>query len=411
MTNNVENFVTEFQDMFITKRNTLERFPEELSHIELKIIDQQLKSIREDLSSLSSLTNKAITEQKQTYIKLKETLDSKIDYVSSLSDMLLYINSFYDMSNVVDVKNYEIIGNSQPSSLVYDSSLKGLTLKHVYSTSQCSHSQISGNSVVFYNTNSSYHSGISLESPFLDVLKIKSVFIRKVDGTVINLPLRELRNTREYIAHDFINSTQVVVEFEDNIDYLPTEQQDFYKSLSLSLLDYKYEPYGSFVLKSSEYKKASSFNFITQEKLPADSFINLLVDLTFTDINNNTVDEVSLTLPINQPYVCKSLDKIDKNSVGSLISFSMGGETFEDTFKLEDLEGYSERNEIYIKYIPKTTLSDSLNNNIKIYNNQGFFIKNKNIKNIYCSITVEMYSFNKNTSPLLKMIAGVTKHG
>ena len=410
MGKHIKHFVQDFQDNYILKRNTINEFPAELTSIEVNLLDKQMDSLQKLMGNLSDMTLMASKENLQDYNNLLVKIEDKIEYISSLSDMLLYINSFYDMSNVKEVFNYNLISDVNNSSLVYNKKFKGVTLSGHSNNYQCSHSAFKGNTVTYYNTNSSYHSGISLESPFLDLLKIKTIFIRKADGTVLNLEIHSFNKGVEYLHHDFITSTQIVVEFEENISNLPQEQQEYYKTLNISLIDFKYNPSGNVVLESHTYSRVDTLSFIFQYELPPKCFINMDLNLILKDVNSNLIDTISITLPVGLPKVCKPLDQINFNQVGNIDGVYMNNEYTSD-FDIESLKTYQNRNEIYVVYYPKIEDTEVLNKNIKVLNNQGILVINKNVRNIEVSSTISMHSFSKNNSPNLKMIAGVAKYG
>ena len=67
----INNFINNFQDMYVVKRTTIESFPQNISAIELQIINSQLDSISEQLESLTNLTSKASKENLEEYNKIK----------------------------------------------------------------------------------------------------------------------------------------------------------------------------------------------------------------------------------------------------------------------------------------------------------------------------------------------------
>lgn len=409
----IENFIENFQDMYIVKNTTINSFPDNITGIELKLIDQQLESLREQLESLSELCRLATEESAQELIKTVEILEAKIDYVTEVSNVLMYINSFYDMSNVVDIKNYDLKQSNTNGLLIYDNDQKGLTLRNVSSNFQCSRAEISGSTAVFYNTNLSYHSGISLESPYLGMIDIKSIVIRKSDGTVVNISIPELTDGTHYIKHDFLSSTQISVEFAQDITTLPLPFQQYYKSLTLSLIDYKYMSEGSLVLTPTDYESSAMFNLITDYDLPNNCYINNVIDLDLLDVNDNKITNLTVTVPIGLPTVCNRLDMINFSVVEDI-----SGIYINNTFKTnsngnmnEDyLKSLPNRNEIYVIFTPKRSIADQANKFIKLLNNQGFIVNRKNVKKLRISMCIEMFSFNEGSSPLLKTLVGVTKN-
>ena len=316
----INNFINNFQDMYVVKRTTIENFPQNISAIELKIINSQLDSISEQLESLTNLTSKASKENLEEYNKIKNILESKIDYVSEVSNMFLYLNSFYDMDTVVDLKNYNLTNTSINNLLVYDNIQKGLTLRNVSNAYNCLQTAVTGRSLVYYNTNLAYHSGITLDSPFLDLLDIKSISVRKVDGTILNLPYSSNTNSTQFLKHDYVSSTQIIIDLNVDINALPTEIQDYYKGLKVSLIDYTYEEKGTSVLEEFQYSSSGLFNIIYNAKVPDNTFINLDLNITGLDTNGNKVNSFFTTFGLGSPVLCKRLDEIDFNKVQTISS-------------------------------------------------------------------------------------------
>lgn len=412
MGQSITNFIEDFQDMFVLKVNTLTSFPNNLSTIELKLIDDQLTDISNKLSFLSSLTKEASEENLKEYKEVIEVLTSKLDYIEDLSDMLLYINSFYDMDNILDIKNYDLRSLVKNNNLIYDYEQKGLTLRGVANTFNCPKEISDGLTFTYYNTNLSYHSGIVLDSEYLELLSIKSILIIKSDGTSLRLSLRDLDKKSYYIKHDFLSSTQIIVEFNNNVLALPTEQQEYYKSLKISLVDYEYTNEGNLVLNTEEYNTKRLFNFIHNYELPSDCYMNMTLNLDLLDINKNKINSVTVLLPLGSQEICKRLDNLDEETVGSIVGIYINNkykENKRDKITLEYLSKLENKNEIYVIYLKKIKEEDILNNYLTVYNNQGILLKNKNIKGLRVFINIEMFTFNKNLSPVLKMLTGVTK--
>lgn len=408
----IHNFIEDFQDMFVLKVNTLTSFPNSLSTIELKLIDDQLSDISNKLSLLSSLTKEASEENLKEYKEIIRILTSKLDYIEDLSDMLLYINSFYDMDNILDIKNYDLRSLTKNNNLIYDSEQKGLTLRGIANTFNCPKEISDGLSFTYYNTNLSYHSGIVLDSEYLGLLSIKSILVIKSDGTSLRLPLKDIDKKSYYIKHDFLSSTQVVVEFNVNVLALPLEQQEYYKSLKISLVDYEYINEGDLVLDVEEYNAKRLFNFIYNYELPSDCYMNMTLNLDLLDVNKNKISPVTLLLPLGSQHVCKRLDNLDIETVDNIVGIYINNkykENKRNKITLDYLIGLENKNEIYVVYLKKIKEEDVLNNYLTVYNNQGILLKNKNIKGLRVFINIEMFTFNKNLSPVLKMLTGVTK--
>lgn len=408
----ISSFIEDFQDMFVLKVNTLTSFPNNLSNIELKLIDDQLSDISNKLSLLSSLTKEASEENLKEYKEIIQILTHKLEYIEDLSDMLLYLNSFYDMNNILDIKNYDLRSLVQNNNLIYDYDQKGLTLRGVANSFNCPKEITDGTTFTYYNTNLSYHSGIVLDSDYLDLLSIKSIIIIKSDGTTLKLPLKEIPNKSYYIKHGLLSSTQVIVEYNVNILALPLAQQEYYKSLKISLVDYEYVSEGDLVLNVEEYNSKRLFNFIYNYELPSDCYMNMTLNLDLLDINQNKINSLTLLLPIGTQYICKRLNSIDPNSIENIVGIYINNrykENKRDKITFDYLNKLENKNEIYVIYVKKTKEEDIINNYLTVLNNQGISIKNKNIKGLRVFINIEMFSFNKNLSPVLKMLTGVTK--
>jgi len=412
MSVSVQDFIQNFQDMFVLKTNTVTSFPNNLSNIELNLINNQLTDISNRLLSLSELTKKGSEENLKEYIQIIEILNNKLDYIEDLSDMLLYINSFYDMDNVLDIFNHNLNQSNGDNNLIYDNEQKSLTLKGITNNFNCPKEMVDGTTFIYYNTNLSFHSGIYLHSEYLDIISIKNITLIKVDGTVIKLPFTNFLKDYNYIKHDYLNSTQISVEFNVNILALPPEQQEYYKSLKISLMDYKYTTEGKLVLEPYEYKSNKLLNYIYNTTIPNDTFINLSLDIDLKDINSNKLKSISTTLSVGTQKICRQLNNIDFNSVQNIIGIYINNkykENINNKITIEYLEKLENKNEIYVIYLKKQKEEDLLNDNYSVLNNQGIVFKNRNIKYITVHPVLEFYSFNENLSPSLKILTGVTK--
>lgn len=412
MGKSVQNFIQNFQDMFITKVTTLQSFPNNLSNIELMLIDQQLTDISERLSNLVSITKDCTEENLEEYKNIIKILSDKLEYVEDLSDMLLYINSFYDMNNVLDIHNYDLRDSLSNSNITYDNEFKSLSLVGVSNNYNCPKEIIDGISFTYYNTNSSYHGGILLHSPYLDILSIKTITLIKTDGTIIKLPFSNFNKNSYNIKHDYLSSTQINIEFNVNILALPTEEQEYYKSLKVTLIDYDYINEGVIALEPKEYVSSRLFNFISKSDIPNDTFINLNLTLDLKDINDNKITTTNLLLPLGIQKICKRLNNIDFSTVQEILGIYIKNkykENIKNKITIDYLKTLENKNEIYIVYTKKIKEEDLINNYYKILNNQGVVFLNKNIKKIKVYTTLEFFTFNSNISPMLNLLVGVTK--
>lgn len=413
MGQSVYNFVQNFQDMFIIKVNTLTSFPNNLSNLELNLINQQLEDISSKLQELSTLTRLGSEENLKEYKQIIEVLNTKLEYIEDLSDMLLYINSFYDMNNVLDIQTYNLRESVGNTNIIYDEEQKGLTLRSVSNNFSCPKEIVDGQIFVYYNTNLSYHSGIILHSEYLDVLSIKNILLIKGDGTTLRLPFTNFSKNSLYIKHDYLTSTQISVEFNVNILALPPEEQEYYKSLKLSLMDYEYLSEGYLNLQPLTYNADRTFNFINNISLPANTFLNLSLDIDLLDVNENKINTVSPLISLGSQTACKRLNNINFNTVENILGIYINNhykENKKDKITKEYLESLENKNEIYVIYKAKIEEKDKLNNYYTVLNNQGIVFKNRNIKNIKVYPKLEFFSFNNNLSPTLKILIGITKY-
>ena len=403
----VKNFLRNFQDLYVHKKTTIDQFPEVMTNIELQLLDTQLESIKTDLEALDSLTLEASKEVLIEYKKVVEILEEKIEYVADISNMFMYLNSFYDMNNVVDLSNYSLKNIQNNENLIYDNQQKGLTLRSRANTYQCI-KVLNATSITFYNTNLSYHSGISLDSDYLSLLDIKSISVRKVDGTILKLDLNNIDSTTYYLRHEYLTSTQIIIDLNVDINALPLEQRAYYEDLELSLIDYTYVSYGDMVFDNTRYKSSDLFNIIYNCNLPNNTYSNLILNIVGLDINQNVVNTISYTLPLSSPLTCKRLDNINFNEVKEITGIYLNNKftSTKNVLNKEFLESRTNKNEYFVIY--KST-SNNLNNSYKLLNSQGLKINNKNINELSISCSIELYSFNENSSPLITMLTGVTK--
>lgn len=407
MNNSISNFIDNFQDMIVTKQTTIEQFPRNLSPIDLNIINSQLLNLAEQLTSLSDLTKLASVDAGLNYKKMIKILEDKINYISDTSDILFKINSFYDSYDIKDIYNYDLRSINKNTGIIFDDNQKGLTLKSKVNLYKCS-KFLSGNTMTFYNTNFCYHSGISFESNFLDLLNIKSITIRKSDGTVIDLAVPDFQEQITYIKHDLLTSSQIIIEFGVNPSL--TSHPEYYSELDLSLIDYNYESEGYGVFNNVTYTSADIFNIISDFNVPANCYLNLNFTINLLDINNNIIYEKDIQLPISGRYLCTRLDNLDFDKVESIIGLYIKNNYTTEDLNVEYLKGLSNKNEKYLIYISKEYDSLLINNYLSLISNLGFKLNQKQTRYIDLSLNIELFSFNERLSPLLKNITGITKN-
>lgn len=405
----INNFIQNFQDMFILKVNTLRDFPNNLSSIELDIIDQQLSDIGRRLEDLVVLSKEGSKDNLKDYQEVVKVLEDKLEYIEDLSDMLLYLNSFYDMNNILDIVNYDLRNLSSSDSLIFDNEQKGLTLFGTSSNFECNREITNGSTFTYYNSNLSYHSGIILHSDFLENLQIKNISLIRGDGLTLKLPINNIYRTSYYIKHDYLSSTRIIIEFNININALPLEEQEYYKSLKVMLVDYNFEGEGSVILPPKEYKVNRSFTHITNQTVPNHTYINLCLDIDLLDINNNKIRSFYTEIGLGSHRVCNRLNNLNFNNVKEILGIYINNkykENLKNKITKEYLESLDNKNEVYVVYLFKEVEENNYYVNL---NNQGLVFKNKSIKNIRVTSKVDFFSFNSRLSPILKILTGISK--
>ena len=178
-------------------------------------------------------------------------------------------------------------------------------------------------------------------------------------------------------------------------------------------MDYEYLSEGSLNLQPLTYSADRTFNFINNISLPANTFLNLSLDIDLLDINENKINTVSPLISLGSQTACKSLNNINFNTVENILGIYINNhykENKKDKITKEYLESLENKNEIYVIYKSKTEEKDKLNNYYTVLNNQGIVFKNRNIKNIKVYPKLEFFSFNNNLSPTLKILIGITKY-
>lgn len=403
---NIKMFLKEFQDLYVTKKTSIDLFPGNITEIELRLINTQLQNIYDNLEELSSLTLNASREISSNYKNIIQSLEDKINYISDTADIFFKINSFFDNTEVKDVFNYNLKEVTEKSSTIFDDFQKGITLQSEANAFKCP-SNIENNILTFYNTNFCYHSGINIESNYLDLLKINSISIKKLDGTVLNLTLPKIDAKSIYIKHDLLTSSQVIIEFQVNPIF--SGNPEYYQDLKMSLIDYDYKNEGYFVLEPKEYESSDIFNLITDYEIPNHCFINTNLDINLLDINKNIVFSTVITLPIGNSLVCKRLDNIDLNQIDVIEGLYVKNKFSNKNLTKTYIESLLQKNEKYIIYKAKQEEILEVNNYIKVIDSLGFNIINKHVKYLDISTNIELFSFNEKSSPTIQLITGVSK--
>lgn len=182
----VQTFLKEARDLYYDGKVTILPGNNYPSKLDLRLLETSLNSIAKDLINISTKTSEASVEALEHYTSLIEILEEKVEYISDMSDVFNYVNSYFDRRTVKDFVTFNL-KNLNTDSL-YDDYQKGLTLQNVKYLYQCSKT-LEGNSITFYNTNNSSHTGLYITSSFLDVLNINQITIRKSDGTVVEVDI------------------------------------------------------------------------------------------------------------------------------------------------------------------------------------------------------------------------------
>ena len=402
----IKKFLADFQDMYVDKEVFLNTDDTDLTTLELKQLDKYIKRITTDISELSELTYAASTEAKQHYLNLLKVLEDKIDYLGDTADVYNYINSYFDMRTVHDMYNFNLRENKSPLC-IYDYNQKGLTLKSKSSLHKCA-KDVEGSSIVFYNTNNSYHSGLHITSPYLSILTLKQLSIRRSDGTVLELDITTTEDNEYYINHENLQSAQIIIQFESTI----TDEtlNTYLHTVDLNLINYEYNVEGSLPLGSTEMNTSDLFSIIVESELKNNTYANLNLGVEVLDINGQVIDTINTTIALNNTLVCKRLDQINFQEVDEIVSLVVKNKKTKTNLTESYLNSLEFKHEKYILYTPKDLKENEINKYLKKLGQSSFKINTKVAKRIIFSPTVELYSFQSNASPLIKHVTGVMKN-
>lgn len=405
----VQQFLKGARDLYYDGTVDIKPGSNYLSKLDLKHLERGLDNIAKDLINISTTTSEASNEALVHYTKLLEILESKIDYISDMSDVFNYVNSYFDRRTVRDFVAFNL--KDLNTDTLYDEYQKGLTLQNVRYLYQCSKT-IEGNSITFYNTNNSSHTGLYMTSPFLSVLDVMQVTIRKADGTILEVGISDNESDTSYIKHELLVSSQITVIFrlKDNPD--ANLSYDTLNTIELSLLDRNYKTEGVTALEKSTIESAELLSFIVSASLPSNTYLNIETGLELIDTNGNLIDLINITLPVNNSEVCKRLDRVSWGEVQVITSLIVNNKRSKTAKKLTQsyLEGLEFKNERYITYIPKNLEENVLNKYVRKLGNTSFKVNDKIVKSIVLNPSIEMYSFNPSETPLIQYITGVTKN-
>lgn len=403
---NISKFLEDFQDMYVERTSNLYTDTNNLNSLELKFMDTYLDRLNQDIITLCNLTLDASEEAKEHYLNLLRILEDKIDYIGDTADVYNYVNSYFDIRTLRDVHNYNL-RDTHSTTCLYDKNKRGITMKSLSALYNCS-SIIEGNTITFFNTNQSYHSGIHLKSQYFNILKINQITIRKIDGTILELNPSFEGDSEYYINHESLESSQISVVFEPTVK--ESELQLYLNTVELNLIDYTYYTEGSVTLESVNLKASDLFTVIASVEQESNTYCSMNVGLEILDVNGRILDNTNITIPLNGTSVCKRLDKLNYNEVDAIEALIIKGKRTSSNLSREYLEELSFKNEKYVLYKPKDLLENKLNKYITKLGNTSFRVKSKIVKDICFSPTLELYSFNEKASPIIKYITGVTKN-
>lgn len=405
----VQQFLKGARDLYYDGSINIKPGSNYLSKLDLKHLERGLDNISKDLVSISTITTEASNEALVHYTKLLDILENKIEYISDMSDVFNYVNSYFDRRTVRDFVAFNL--KELSTDTLYDEYQKGLTLQNVKYLYQCSKT-IEGNSITFYNTNNSSHTGLYITSSFLELLDIVQITIRKADGTILEVDITSNESNVTYIKHELLVSSQIIIMFGLKGDPSFTLSQSTLDTIELSLLDRNYKTEGITTLGKSMIESAELLSFIVSASLPSNTYLNIETGLELIDTNGNLIDLINITLPVNSSEVCKRLDRVNWGEVASITSLIINNKRSRTTKKLTQsyLEDLEFKNERYITYIPKNLEENILNKYIRKLGNTSFKVNDKIVKSIILNPCIEMYSFNPSETPTVHYITGVTKN-
>ena len=406
MTTAINQFLQDFQDMYVDKEVILNKDNTDLTAIELKHLEKYLTRLNGDLKSLNTLSEKASDEALVHYTRLLEILEEKVDFIGDSADVYNYVNSYFDIRTVRDIHNYNLRSNKS-KSCIYDYNQKGLSLKSTNSLYKCP-KIIEGSSITFYNTNNSSHSGLQLTSPFLSLLDIKQILIRRSDGTVLELPIQSIDDNEYYIKHEQLQSAQIIIDFEFYGSV--TVLNSYLDTIELSLIEYSYVTEGSIPLEVANLDSSDLFTIVVNSKLQNNTYANMNLGIELLDINGNILDTMNTTIALNNTVVCKRLDKINFNEVDSITALIIKNKRSKSNLTIDYLESLDFKNEKYVLYIPKELQENKVNKYLNKLGQAAFKVNTKIVKKIVFTPTLEMFSFHEKSSPIIKHVTGVTKN-
>lgn len=402
----ITDFLQNFQDMYVDKEVSLNIENTSLSVIELKHMEKYLNRLTKDLTDLNNLSLNASKEAITHYSNLLSILEDKIDYIGDSSDIYNYVNSYFDIRTIRDTYNYNLRENKS-GSCIYNYNQKGITLKSISSLHKCTKT-IEGQSVIFYNTNTSTHNGLHITSDFLNLLSIKQILIRRTDGTVLELVVPLIQDKEYYVDHEQLQSAQIIFEFDTNSS--TGELNQYLNTVEVSLIEYTYQTEGALPLNSIKLNASELFTIIIDNELKNNTYSNMNLGIELLDINGEPLDIINTTIPLNNSVVCKRLDRVNFNEVDEVTSLIIKNKKTKSKLTRDYLESLEFKNEKYILYIPKELEENKLNKYLTKLGQSAFKVNTKLVKQIVFSPTLELFSFQDGSSPIIKHVTGVTKN-
>lgn len=402
----ISNYLKDFQDMYVDITPNLSGLSTNLTKIELRDLENYLNKLSSVVAELNSLTSETSEELSKHYDDLYRIFDEKLDYIGDMADVYNYINSYFDMKVVRDISIFNL-STKTSDTCIYDQNSKGVTLKSVNSLFKCSKT-ITDNIITFYNTNTASHSGIHLSSPFLDLLDVTQITIRKADGTVLELEISKTDNKEYYIHHEDLISSQIVIQFTP----LSSNQTllSYLQTVNLNLIEYSYGIEGYLPLTTTELASSDLFSIVVESTIPSNTYSNINLGLELLDINGNVIDTVDTSIPINSNMICKRLDRINYNEVGSFEYLIIKGKKTQNKISEDYLKSLEFQNEKYVVYIPKDLSENKVNKYLTKLGNNSFRVNTKIVDKLRFTPTIELFSFGSTNSPIIKNIVGVTKN-
>ena len=87
MTTAINQFLQDFQDMYVDKEVLLNEENTNLTGTELKHLEKYLIRLNTDLNSLNTLSEKASNEALVHYTKLLDVLEDKVNFIGDSADV------------------------------------------------------------------------------------------------------------------------------------------------------------------------------------------------------------------------------------------------------------------------------------------------------------------------------------